>query len=113
MAESNVYKILYQGQLPAAAGTLATVGAGKGWIIRNITIVNTDTVSRTYTLWVASGGAGVAAANQITPDACSLATKEMDVYDDMFALTANDTISGDASAATVVTITITGDEVTY
>jgi hypothetical protein len=109
MAESNVYKVLYQGQLGNTVATLATVGGGKGWIIRNITVVNTDSSARTYALYIN----GTTAAFQITPSASSLGAQETDVFDDMLALNAADTIAGGASVATKVTVTITGDEVTY
>lgn len=58
------YKILYQGQLPAAAATLYTVTAGKTDNIKTIFAVNTDVANaRMFQLFVG----GTAASNAITP----------------------------------------------
>ena len=108
MAETNVYKTLYQGFLSNAEATFATVGAGKCWIIRLITVINTDSSTRTYTLHKN----GTTAAYLIGPAACSLGAGEMDVYDEVRACDTADYFSGLASVTNVVTVLIEGDEVT-
>lgn len=61
---TETYKVLYQGQLAAAAATLYTVPASTTAFIRSITVVNTDAAT-SYTFQLFRGG--TAAANQITP----------------------------------------------
>lgn len=59
---TEVYKVLYQGQLPAAAATLYTVPASNTGFIKTITVINTDVVDRTFELFVN----GTADANSIS-----------------------------------------------
>ena len=59
---TEVYKVLYQGQLPSAATTLYTVPGSNTAFVRSIMIVNTDTVDRTFTIYVN----GTTAATAIT-----------------------------------------------
>ncbi len=105
---SDSYKVLYQGQLGNTVATLATVGAGKTWIIRKKTAVNTDTSARTFGLCVG----GTAAANRVTSDVISLpASGGYWVDTDPETLEAGQTLSGGASVATKVTVTVFGDEI--
>lgn len=60
---TEVYKVLYQGQLAAAAATIYTAPASNTSFIKSILVVNNDTVVRTFRLFVN----GTAAANAITP----------------------------------------------
>lgn len=108
MAETNVYKTLYQDWLPSSVGTLATVGVGKSWIPRKIVVTNTDSVARTYSLYVG----GTTDKFLISTKNASLQPGESDVYDEVDALGAGEAYSGVASAASVVSIRISGDEVT-
>lgn len=59
---TEVYKVLYQGQLPAAVATLYTVPASNTSFIKTITVINTDVVDRTFELFVN----GTADANSIS-----------------------------------------------
>lgn len=105
---ANAFKVLAQGQLGAAVATLATVGAAKTWVIKHITIVNNDTVARTFGLYVG----GTAAANAITPPAVSIpngGSWEWCPCD--ITLETGQTIAGGASVATQLTYTIFGDEI--
>jgi hypothetical protein len=105
---ADALKVLYQGQLGSSVATLATVGAGKSWLIRKKVAVNTDTSARTFGLCV--GGTG--AANRTTSDVISLpASGGYWVDTDVEMLEAGQTISGGASVATKVTLTVFGDEI--
>lgn len=61
---TEVYKVLYQGQLPSSAATLYTAPASTQSFIRSIAIVNTDT-GASHTVRLFRGG--TADANAITP----------------------------------------------
>lgn len=104
---ADLYKLLYQGQLPSSVGTLATVGTGKMWIVKHITVINNDSAARTFALY----RQGTAAANIITPPAMAIAAGGMAEWDGTMALNDAETIRGLASVATMVTISIDGDEV--
>lgn len=60
---TEVYKVLYQGQLAASAATLYTVPSSTTAFIKTITIVNNDTSVRTFSLYVN----GTTAATKVTP----------------------------------------------
>jgi len=104
---TDAYKLLYQGQLPSSVGTLATVGSGKSWIVKHISIVNNDSAARTFSLY----RQGTAAANIITPPAMSIPAGGMAEWDGTMAMADGETIRGLASVATMLTATICGDEV--
>lgn len=59
----ETYKVLYQGQLANSPATIYTATANGPSLIKSIDIINTDTSSRTFTLY----RGGTAATNQITP----------------------------------------------
>lgn len=106
MADS--FKVLYQGQLGNSVATLATVGAAKTWIIKLITVVNTDSSARTFGLYVG----GTAAANAVTPTAVSIpAGGSWEWFEMSLTLETGQTIAGGASVATKLTTTVYGDEV--
>jgi hypothetical protein len=105
---ADAYKTLYQGQLPAAAATLATVPALTSWIVKHITVVNNDTSDRTFTLY----RNGTAATNICLPPNVNVPAGGMVEWDGTMALEAGGTIAGVASVAAQLTITIDGDEVT-
>ncbi len=102
------YKLLYQGQLASSVATLATVGSGKAWLIKSMQVVNNDTSARTFQLL----RQGTAASNIITPPAMSVPAGGMAEWDGTMALAATETLRGFASVATMVTLTVSGDEVT-
>lgn len=103
---ADLYKTLYQGQPTASITTLATVGAGKAWIVKHWTARNNDSAARTLTLYKN----GSAAANILTP-AVSIPAGGMVEWDGTMALGDGDTLRGVASAASQVTLTVDGDEV--
>jgi hypothetical protein len=105
---ANAYKVLYQGQLTASVATLATVGALKTWIIKQITAVNNDASARTFGLYVG----GTTAAKAITAPATSIPAGGMwDWCPCDICLEAAQTIAGGASVATQVTVTVFGLEI--
>jgi hypothetical protein len=103
----DTYKLLYQGQLPSSVGTLATVGTGKMWIIKHITVVNNDASSRAFALY----RQGTAAANIITPPAMAVPAGGMAEWDGTLSMNDAETLRGVASVASMLTVTIDGDEV--
>jgi len=107
---ADAYKTIYQGQLPNAVATIATVGGGKSWIIRSVVVVNTDTATRTFQVLI---GGTVDANTWIgtSNDPISLRRGETYEWDGVIALAAAETIAGVASVASKLTITISGDEV--
>jgi len=60
---TETYKVLAQSQLSDSAGTIYTATANGPTFVRTITVVNTDTVSRTFRLF----RGGTADSNAITP----------------------------------------------
>lgn len=74
---TEVYKNLYQGQLAAAAATIYTAPASNTAFIKTITVVNNDTVSRTFRLFRGD----TANANAITPT-ITLLPQGMAIYED-------------------------------
>lgn len=74
---SNGFRILYQGQPPAAGATLYTVGAGFQHLIRSISIVNPTAAARTIKLWAK----GNADSNVILP-AITLEAGGFGIHDD-------------------------------
>lgn len=105
---ANAFKVLYQGQLGNSVATLATVGAAKTWIIKQITAVNNDASARTFGLYVG----GTTAAKAITPPAVSIpAGGGWDWCPCDICLETGQTLSGGASVATQVTVTVFGVEI--
>lgn len=105
---TDKYTLLYQGQLPSTVGTLATIGAGKSWIIKNWVVINNDTVARSFALY----RQGTAAANIITPPNTLIPAGGMAEWEGTITLFDAETLRGVASVASMLTITISGDEVT-
>lgn len=102
-----VTKNLGQGQLPSSIGDLYTVPGATTAIIKSISYVNTDSVTRTANLYVLKSGT---TARRIIPLALSMSTGDTMLLDDVLTLGAGDKIQGDASAATVVDYIISGVE---
>lgn len=105
---ADAYKTLYQGQLPSSVATLYTAPSGTGVIVKHISVVNNDTVARTFAL----SRQGTGATHYITPAAMSIPAGGLAEFDGTMAMAATETLSGVASAATQLTITIDGDETT-
>ena len=104
---ADAYKTLYQGQLPNAAATLATVGAAKSWIVKHIEIVNVTAGDLTWQLF----RGGTTAAFAITPSTWTVLANGKCEWDGTIALATGETIAGVAGAATSVNCLICGDEV--
>jgi len=104
---ADAYKTLYQGQLPSTVATLATVGGGKSWIVKHISIVNVTSGAVTFQLF----RNGTTTAFAWTPAAISVPANGMAEWDGTEAMAATETIAGVASAATSLTMTMSGDEV--
>lgn len=104
---ASAYKVLYQGQLGNTVATLATVGGGKTWIIKYITVVNTDSAARTFGLYIG----GTTDTASITPTAVSIPAGGSAEWAGNLTLEATQTIAGGASMASKLTTTIFGDEV--
>lgn len=105
---ASAYKVLYQGQLGNTVATLATVGGGKSWIIKDISMVNTDSSDRTAGLY----HNGTTSATVITPPNVNIVAGGMYAFSGgTITAAAGDTISGGASVASKITVTISGDEV--
>jgi hypothetical protein len=104
---ADAYKTLYQGQLPASVTVLATVGTGKSWIVKHITVVNTTAAALTFQLF----RNGTTAAYAWTQQALSVPAYGMAEWDGTEAMADAETMAGIASAAASLTMTMTGDEV--
>ena len=100
------YKVLAQGQLAAAAGAIYTVPGATQAIVRGIVIVNTDTTTRTISLFVN----GTGAANKILSNR-TLAQDERLEINGVITLAAAGTIQGVADVGAKVTYTISGLEI--
>lgn len=104
---ADAFKKLYQGQPGTSATTLYTVPASTAVIIKHIRVTNPTASDRTVKLW----HDGTADANVILPAATVLAGGWAE-FDGTILMEAADTLSGQASAATALTVTVYGDEVT-
>jgi len=94
--------VLADGQLPNSKGTLYT--AAKITIVKTISFVNTDTVTRLCNLYLNTSGT----SRLISPKNLSMPTRYKAEFDDPICLEVGDLIEGDADAATVVDYIITG-----
>lgn len=104
MADS--YKRIYQGQLATASGVVYTVPSGTQAIIKSIRVVNTSATATTVKLW----NGGSADSNVILPPT-SIDAGGFAEFDGTLTLAAADTIAAQAGAATSLTMTIHGLEV--
>lgn len=102
---ADLYKTLYQGQLPSSVGTLYTA-SGVAAIIKHISIVNNDSSTRTFSLY----RNGTAAANIFMKDASIPAGGSIE-WDGTMSLESGGTIRGVASVATQLSMCMDGDEV--
>lgn len=104
---ADIFKQLDQRQLPAAVATLYTAPLSGSAIVRTIRVVNTDTVSRWFTLYQSGGGA----ANQIIGRTV-IGPQETFIDTGPVVLGANDTLRGVAEVAGMLTCTVGGVEST-
>lgn len=99
-------KRMYQGQLSATlTTTLATVTALKQWIVKDIEIVNTDSVQHQVTIGMPGSGASHHIFSAVAVDAKSTLSWQGHVV-----LEAGETITGGADTGSMVTVTISGAE---
>lgn len=102
---ADAYKTLYQGQLPASVTVLATVGASKSWIAKHIAIRNVTAGAVSFQLFRNGTTAAFSWFAAVIP-AGGLAG-----WDGTEAFATGETIAGVASAATSLSMLMTGDEV--
>lgn len=97
---------MYTGQPGTTDTLLYTVPGGTTSLIKQITLTNTDTVTRTVTLGLNSGGA-LAAANHLF-SATPLVAKSVTVVDVSQVLTTGQTVRALQESATAVVVRISG-----
>jgi hypothetical protein len=108
---------LYQGQLPgtettATPGLLpAAVPGATQWIIKQLTLCNTSGSAQTASLSLVPSGQTGGAANRLL-SALALVAGQTLIYDLAQVMNSGDFLSGVASTASVVTVTISGVVVT-
>lgn len=100
------FKLLDQRQLAAAPATIYTAPALTQAVIKQISVVNTDTVAHTYQFFQG----GLVAANAITP-IVTLQGGEWAEFNGNILVDAADTLAGGSDAAAVMTTTVYGLEV--
>lgn len=103
---TDTYKKLFQGQLPNAAAAQYTVPGGAQAIIRSVLLVNTTAGAITVSLYTDGSGA----ANKIL-DTYTIPANTRVSLNDVMTLAAGGAVWGVASAATSVTMTIFGLEI--
>jgi hypothetical protein len=96
-AGTEVYKVLDQRQLAAAAGTIYTVPASTTAFIKSIHVVNNDSVTRTFQYF----RGGTAAVNAITP-VITLPIGGMAIYEDGGGWTVYDSTGKSLTQAQVI-----------
>ena len=103
---ADVYKVLYQGELPTVAAAIYTVPALTEAIIKHIDVVCTEADS--ISLFVG----GVSIQTNIILPTVDMVIGEFAQWDGTLTLEAAQTIGGVAGvSATSITVTIYGDEV--
>ena len=106
---ANSYKTLYEGQLPNSVGVLAAVPSLTSWIIKHISVINTDAGSdHTFALY----RNGTTDPFLFTPPAMLVVMGGMDEFTGTLALEAGGTIAGVSDVATTLTVILDGDEIT-
>ena|SRR3990167_3979927 len=104
-------KRLSQTELSTTLGTLYTAGAGTTAIVKSATIANQNASSRTFSLWLVPSG-GVAAGSTVMFPNTNIDGNSVIQWDGFQVMGTNSTIQGSASAASSVTTTISGAEIT-
>lgn len=102
----DTYKVLYQGQLSTASGVIYTVPSGTQAIVKTMRIVNTSASSATIKLW--QGGS--ADSNVILPST-SIDAGGFAEFEGTITMAASTTLVAQAGAATSITLTVYGLEV--
>lgn len=109
MTVAMAIKVLAEGQLPNAKGTLYTVPALTATIIKTITYVNTGLAAQAVNLYIKKSGS---TSRRIMPKDMILGIDFLFVMDDELTLDVGDLIEGDAANPTEVDYTVNGVEKT-
>lgn len=104
---ADTYKVLYQGQLSTASGTVYTVPSGAQAIVKSMRIVNTSASNTTVKLWQGGSGDSNVILPATTVDAGGFAE-----FEGTLTMAASTTLVAQAGAATSITLTIYGLEIT-
>ena len=102
-------KHLANGQLAVAEGDLYLVPAATTAIIKTVTLVNIDSVTRTMNLYIKTA-AGT--SRRIIPKDTALQAGFSLETDEEYTLGAADAVRGDGSAAAIIDFTVNGVEET-
>ena len=105
---ASTFKTLYEGQLPNAVATLATVPALTSWIIKHISCVNADVGSAHLMALYRNGTTG---AKLMTPPDVSVPAGGMYEFTGTLALEAGGTLAGVTDTGGAITVIVDGDEV--
>jgi hypothetical protein len=103
---ADTFKVLYQGQPGTTAAQVYSPGSLKSAVIKHMGFVNTTGTDRTLTIYV-NGSAGT----NLWKPAMTIVADGSGEWDGTLALGATDAIQMKASAATAITVTIEGDEI--
>lgn len=102
-------KGLGQTLLADTATTIYTVPGATTAIVRDIMICNTDTTSRTFTIWLDISGTGATDSEAIF-DTVTIDANDYLHWTGFQVMTAASTIKGVASVASVINVTVSGVE---
>ena len=102
----DVYKVLDQRQVPTTASGVYSVPSGTQAIVKSMRIVNTSASNATITLW--QGGSSP--SNMILPPT-SVDAGGFAEFEGTLTMAASTAIWAQASAATSITLTIYGLEI--
>lgn len=102
-------KLLAQFSPTNADSTLATVPAGKRWVISMIHAANSDSVQRTLRLNHVQSGGSVSISNRICPDIAVPASDMVEFFGGAI-LGAGDTIHGLTDATSIMGVGVYGLE---
>jgi hypothetical protein len=100
---------VYQGQPAATETTMTTVASGKQLVVKEFVICNTDTVARTLTVHVRRGGVAAGIANRIM-SVLSMDAGKTVYFPCSIVVAATGVLSGVASVAATITVTVSGEE---
>lgn len=103
---TDTFKKLAQSQAPAAAAAIYTVPGSTQAIVRQIIVVNTDTVARDITLY--DGGS---AAGNVIHGLTTLQPNETMFMDCYITMASGGTLQALGSVASKLTITVYGLEI--
>ena len=100
---------IYQGQPGTAETTFATVPASRQWVVKEIVLCNATATDATVTIHARRGGAAADATRRIA-SALTVKANETIYWPCSIVLNTGGILSGLASAATAITVTISGEE---